>query len=575
MIDLRDSAVVVAEERGIHWAPESDDVILGGLLTALKSDDQAVSTRAESSLKRIDSERLAVWLRARLDTAEPELVAEIASVAARLRLIELVPDLVKKALDSSALNLEAIGGSLKDFPHFQELIDWIQAPPDAPSEAGETAAELRDSGLLTKLENDDASERLDALAKIPAGLQPGTLSLRLSEVAVADPSDDVRSAAIGALKTASTEVRVAAATEILKRGSVPLRLEALGLLSGGTVEEMSLLVGMLHDKSPRVAKQAIAMIGAQPVPGALAVLWGALLGVSRDRQQLIMELLNRFDAGAVTVLARQVLGSANARERMLGVWVLASIDPVGSRSLLLDALTDPAPEVRLEALGGMWGVREPEIVEAVGARVKDPDPSVRAIAVGVLGGLDPEISVRHLLDASKDPDDGVRHAAEEALLGQRAEAVAPALVSALQEPSQRRTAKSLLLQLGKVGVPALLPALATNDAEVREVIGELLTEAAAEAFLVAELDARSPERRSAALDGLLAMGASDNYEAIVARLEDPVTMVRVRAAEVLGALHEERALDALKRTFVSDPDMSVVAAVETALRAITGDQPNA
>lgn len=572
-IDLRDIAVVIAEERGIHWAPESDDVILGGLLIALENPDPAVSARADRSLKKVDPERLGGWLRAQLAAADPERVAEIAAVVARLRLIELVPDLVRTALDSSATSLEAIGGSLKSFPHFQELIDWIQAPPnEGAEEERKAAAEQRTVELLRNLQSTEANDKLTALGDLPEDLGPGPLADLVTELAAGDPSDEMRVAAMTALKRAAVEVRVPAADTILKRASVPFRVAALELLSGGTIEEMSLLVKMLHDKSPRVAKEAIALLGAQPAPGALAVLWSALLGVSRDRQELILDLLSRFDPSAVSLLARQVIGSPRSRERILGIWVLASVDPVGSRQLLLNALTDPAPEVRLEALGGMWAAQDAKVIEAVGGRVKDPEPSVRAIAVGVLGSLDPELSAGYLLDAAKDPDDGVREAAEEALLAQRAEAVAPVLVRGLGSTSHRRVAGGLLARLGVAAIPALLASLGDSTPEVRVIIGELLEELSAETRLLSDLDARSPEQRGAALDGLLAMGARDRVGAIAARLEDPVTSVRVRAAEVLGALGDERVLDALKRAFVSDPEMKVVSAVETALRALAGDQ---
>jgi HEAT repeat protein len=330
---------------------------------------------------------------------------------------------------------------------------------------------------------------------------------------------------------------------------------------------------MLHDKSPKVAKEAIGLLGAQPAPGALAILWGALLGVSRDRQQLILDLLTRFDPGSVSVLARQVIGSSQARERMLGVWVLATVDPRSSRQLLLEALTDPAAEVRVEALAGFHGLTEEHMIRAVGDRVSDPDPAVRTRAVEVLSGLEGELSATYLLDACKDPDEEVRRAAETALLSGGSETVARVLVKGLSSPAHRRIARNLIARIGDVAIKPLVAGLSDAEPEIAEVIGAVLTDSSADAVLVEELGARAVDKRLAALDGLLAMKAIDHLDEIAARLEDPVTEVRVKVAEVLGGLGDGGALEPLKRAFVSDPDMEVVAALEQALRRLTEQDP--
>jgi HEAT repeat protein len=64
------------------------------------------------------------------------------------------------------------------------------------------------------------------------------------------------------------------------------------------------------------------------------------------------------------------------------------------------------------------------------------------------------------------------------------------------------------------------------------------------------------------------MGAEGAVPALIRRLQDPDPTVRARAAEILGDLGDARALEPLKRAFVSDPDMDVVAAIEPALRGL-------
>jgi HEAT repeat protein len=571
LIDLRDSAVVIAEEKGSTWIETTDDIIFAGLLRALDHRDPSVSSRAERTLADMDPDRRTAWFREQIRDSDPAGIAHLATVIARLRFIELVPDLVRVALDTSSANLEAIGEALKTFPHFQELIDWIQAPTVDEDES-ERVADTLEEELKARLHEGSVREKVHNISRIKAPLS-ASLAGSLISLAAGDPSEEVKFAATEALGSATADVRVQAVRTIIRKAAVPHRIAALALLSGGTLEEMSLLVEMLHDKSPKVAKEAIALLGAQPAPGALAILWGALLGVSRDRQQLILDLLTRFDPGSVSVLARQVIGSSQARERMLGVWVLATVDPRSSRQLLLEALTDPAAEVRVEALAGFHGVTEEHTIRAVGDRVSDPDPAVRTRAVEVLSGLEGELSATYLLDACKDPDEEVRRAAETALLSDGSETVARVLVKGLSSPTHRRIARNLIARIGEIAIKPLVAGLSDAEPEIAEVIGAVLTDASADAMLVEDLGARAVDKRLAALDGLLAMKAIDHVGEIAARLEDPVTEVRVKVAEVLGGLGDGGALEPLKRAFVSDPNMEVVAALEQALRRLTEQDP--
>jgi HEAT repeat protein len=227
--------------------------------------------------------------------------------------------------------------------------------------------------------------------------------------------------------------------------------------------------------------------------------------------------------------------------------------------------------VRLEALSGLQSADEGRAIAAVGGRVRDPDPLVRTRAVEVLQGLDAEFSAAYLLEACKDPDETVSSAAEAALLSQSPGAVAKVLARALGDPGHRRVARNLLSSLGAATVPELIAALPGVGDEVRATIGELLSEAGAEEQLLAEIEDRDPAKRKAALDGLAAVDASQHIDVIAQRLEDPVAAVRIRAAEILATIDDAGALEALKRAFVSDPDMDVVAAIEVALRKATGE----
>jgi HEAT repeat protein len=209
-------------------------------------------------------------------------------------------------------------------------------------------------------------------------------------------------------------------------------------------------------------------------------------------------------------------------------------------------------------------------IDAVGARVRDPHETVRALAVSALASLDDDRALPYLLDASHDPVEQVRSSARGAILERRSSSVAQMLINALGTPNLRRTSAELLTQMGDVATDALVKALEGADVDLKRIVGETLASSGAAEGLIAELSDRSAERRERAIDALGAMRAGHAVDALIGRLEDPDGTVRSKAAEVLGDLGDVRAVEPLKRIFVADPDMDVVAATERSLRKLTG-----
>jgi HEAT repeat protein len=368
--------------------------------------------------------------------------------------------------------------------------------------------------------------------------------------------------------------RIAAAEPLLKDATVQTRFDALELLRGGSREELALLVRALHDKSPRVAKKAVAILGETKAPEALALLWNAMQGVSRDRQVPILDVLKGFDLSSVAMLARQSLGSRQVRDRILGVWALSSLEDPDLRPSLLGALADPAPEVRAEALSGLATDPSVSVVPDVAARLRDPEETIRVQAIGILTAVEDDSVLPHLLDAAKDPSVAVQEEAKASLLTREPQTVVPLLLDALGSAVHRRTARDLLSDMGPRAIEGLIEALPQASDEVKSAIGELLQEAGAVPRLLEELSDPDPDRRLLAVEAIGAVGGTDATTELAARLTDPVADVRSRAALALGRSGDKKAIEPLKRVFVADPDLSVVAAIETALRELTGAGPD-
>jgi HEAT repeat protein len=64
------------------------------------------------------------------------------------------------------------------------------------------------------------------------------------------------------------------------------------------------------------------------------------------------------------------------------------------------------------------------------------------------------------------------------------------------------------------------------------------------------------------------MGGPEGAEALLGVLGDPEVRIRTRAATLLGAMGERRAVRPLKRMLLSDPVPEVAAAAEAALRRL-------
>jgi HEAT repeat protein len=274
---------------------------------------------------------------------------------------------------------------------------------------------------------------------------PRRLSLVLLLAAVAVHAD--RTAA----ETSAADV--AAVRRLLSDPSPSARAAALRRLAGSAEPAaLALLVERLADPHPYVRRASAGTLGLVPDPAARARL-------ARDAPRWKSE---------------------TARLEACQAWSLW-LDETGRRALF-DALADPAPAVRAEAVRWLAEDRDPAVREALKKRLADPDPLVRAEALDALV-LTPEpgapllggLPVGPLL---ADPDPRVRLSALEAAAGRGGEDGTRAVLRALGDESWsvRLAAADLA---GRVRDRRMLPALiqVLRDARVRvvDVAGKSLT----------------------------------------------------------------------------------------------------
>jgi HEAT repeat protein len=551
-----------------------EDVVFSALIAALDDPQPEVRSHSEEALKAMEGDRLAKWLRSGIASEDANLKARNADIAARLEMQELVGDIIEAVLASPTHDERVrVAESLKTFTRTWQVIGDMQEDPEPTRRLDAlTLVGLIDGSntepLIKGLSDPNANVRLAAIEA--CGTTPsGDVAEQLMALLSTDSSGKARVASVYAFTDADTAIRLRAADTALQSEDDNVRVAAVGLLTGGTEEDVSLLARALHDHNTDVAAQAVAYLGAIPAPEALAVLWSSLRGVSRDVQDLILGVLKDFDRGAVTLLGRQALESSLATDRVLGLRVIARLEN-RSADRMLAALDDPAPEVRTEALANLLDNPDPTAVDAVGQRLRDPETKVRSMALKVLQAIEDDRVLPYLLDGARDPSKEVRDAAREALLGHSSGSVVELLLRALKFPTHRRAAADLLVQLGEVATDRLLTALKGATPEMRRAIGEILVASDSVGRLMNDLNDRAPAKRLRAVEGIGAMGAIEAVDALISRLDDPDAEVRTTTAKMLGELGDPRAIEPLKRAFIADPDMDVVAAIEPALRRLTG-----
>lgn len=153
----------------------------------------------------------------------------------------------------------------------------------------------------------------------------------------------------------------------------------------------------------------------------------------------------------------------------------------------------------------------------------DADPDVRRSAIEQLGSERGPAVQTALAAALRDEDQGVRDAAMRSLLAVGGEETARLVAGYIADANivTRNLAGSILMQLGAVSAPAILPSLEDPDHNVRKF----------------------------ALDILGAIKKHETVDAIIPLLDDEDANVVVSAAEALGNIGNPRAIPSLVKTF--------------------------
>lgn len=238
--------------------------------------------------------------------------------------------------------------------------------------------------------------------------------------------------------------------------------------------------------------------------------------------------------------------------------------------------------LRAAAINILGGTREQRAVEPLIARLSDPDQYIYGRATNALIRLGPELTltrvIQELEQRAPTPATQQIHWAVLAILGrfldeqnperqltarqyQRAlEALLPVLTSNYASDAQQK-AKELLVQETRVG--DVLDKSGGRDKSGPYSKGEKVVE-----LLIRHLASRDDTMVHNVVQALQEIGPVATPRLLMQLESQPSEIVRMRLVEVLGAIHDPRALPRLLR-LVADPALVVQQQVAIALRAYT------
>jgi len=335
---------------------------------------------------------------------------------------------------------------------------------------------------------------------------------------------------------------VGAAAQELSNQNAKIRAAASSVLASiGVPSAPSLLpnIGVYNDDTRAAVTAALIGIGEAVIPSLIEILQQTSPGL----EQSAGEFVRSQDAACEALTAMNVKSLAPAVDQLL-TSEHAAVRETGMR--LIGAIIGQAPE-SFERLGSTG--RMPLAAHLA----SDPDWRVRrqaALSLGQLlsAGQQPRV-VNALVEALGDSRAEVKAAAATALGQIGATEVAPILVRTLMTNRVGATAELQLAlrRLGTPVIPALSPALNSDDPETRRLATEILA----------------------------GIGSSQVVAPLAARLADSSPAIRRLAAETLGSMPQGMLTAATTSEVVDqmlaalgDPNWHVYHAVRDALALI-------
>jgi len=270
-----------------------------------------------------------------------------------------------------------------------------------------------------------------------------------------------------------------------------------------------------------------------------------------------MLTLTNSSAPEAAAAIRKGVASHDMRIRRACADLLGSREDPGAAALLIGLLNDRDAMVRWEAVVSLMAIPlSSAAFEPLCARLADHDTDVRSAAVDAVSRYGSR-AIDLLLKALSDPDPDIRLSVIRELSGKQDPRVAPAVGRLLSDPDLGESAAQALSSCGKPAVDVLLAALPASRGEVRSAIFSALhdiDDPRCYPALRTGCADPDPKVRAEAISHL-SLNDPQALDLIYAALRDPDPKVRAEAVNRLP-IDDPRSLD-LFYAALCDPDAAV------------------
>jgi HEAT repeat protein len=552
--------------------------MVSGLARALGDPDEAVRNRAADALRTIDRDTLIDWTLAAMGSNDPAQVELGAQVAEAAGLAETAGEVLARGAAVSAEDRGPFARALGSFSlspeQLVELVDTMdsQHKPEGVRMLWHVGGRSLLPAVQPLLDDSSAAVRVAALEVFGESGDAQTIEIA-QRVLERDSSPVVRATAISVIGRAGLDQRAASLAQALGDPDPDVRATAVEVLPAGMGRQAAeLLLEALGDQDERVWQAAIRHLATVPDRDR-SIVWQAIERCPANRREHLVETLERHSAERLAMLALDHMPSPDAAERTLAITLAGRAGTPECVRGIVQALQDPAPTVRRTAASALLTLRSGESIAGLTKALSDPDVEVRVETVRALSVIDDDNVLDPLITALKDPEMRVRDVAGEALVRWRSPAVARRLALALTNPSLRRPAGEVLARMGNSAVDPLVDILMEDDTELAGTVGHLLESLVGPDVFLTRLGSMDAGDRLRAVEALGAIRGERGVDGLVRALSDPVEAIRVRAVGLLGEIGDDRAFEAVKQAFLSDPVLEVVSAAEEALKRLQAAGP--
>ncbi|HVR43521.1 MAG TPA: HEAT repeat domain-containing protein [Thermoanaerobaculia bacterium] len=317
----------------------------------------------------------------------------------------------------------------------------------------------------------------------------------------------------------------------------------------GGNEAIAPIIAFLDHESGVIRRLAIEALGQTPNPGTIDYLLARLddpdVGCQQGAVNAVTALVSAFPEARADTIAklRRLLASESIPEKLNALTILVHLQGEGYPDELLLASKDGDEVIRQKAISLMGKFAESRFADQLVLALADESTIVRVAAIESLVRVRAEKGLRPLVSALEDQDVWIRTAAAQALGEYREQEAVDALLRRV-DSEQPPVRIAIIEALGKSGRPEVLPVL-------RRCLGD-----------------GDIEIRKAALLSMASVPSAEVFGELIQALSDPDWRLRGAGAMALGHRGDVRALDALHRALLEDPDPYVQQACVVALDRI-------